>query len=442
MKLGLIGNMNNNNFAMMRYLRDLGADAHLLLYSNDGVGTLRHFRPDSDTWNIRNWSSFIHQTEIPNAPVAAFDFPLSALIDGRSKLRTLMGVEGSSVSAVTRTQVRRAYEGYDLLISSGSTPAVLARMGWALDLYYPYSPGVEFLGASWFNALLAGSWYQRLIYGALRRKQLLGISRVRRVVCCDPESMTILAQSGVPSIQLAVPMVYNREVPPVDPPTAPLARAYRLLAGAGLTILHHARLWWNNREGYSREENLRSTKNSDWLLRAFATLVASRPRSLPRLFIVEYGPDVQATKELVEQLGIQRAVTWLPTMARRELMWLLGRVSVGVGEFMNPPRMLWGGTGWETLASGKPLLQAFRFEEGEFDRIYGYPPPPMLPVLTEEDVLKQLLFLADHPEQATEIGRRAREWFDTYNGIALAKRWLDVATESSVLRETSVSTVS
>ena len=32
MKVALIGNMNNNNFSIMRYFRDLGIDAHLILF--------------------------------------------------------------------------------------------------------------------------------------------------------------------------------------------------------------------------------------------------------------------------------------------------------------------------------------------------------------------------------------------------------------------------
>ena len=37
MRLGILGNMNNNHFSLMRYMRDLGIDAHLLLYSDDGL---------------------------------------------------------------------------------------------------------------------------------------------------------------------------------------------------------------------------------------------------------------------------------------------------------------------------------------------------------------------------------------------------------------------
>jgi glycosyltransferase involved in cell wall biosynthesis len=430
MKIGLIGNMNNNNFAMMRYFRDLGADAHLLLYSDDGVGTLSHFTPAADTWALDRWAPFIHQTDIPNAPVAAFDAPLSTAVGVWAELRRLTGAQASAVSAVSRAQLRRAYGGYDRLIGSGTTPAALARIGQVLDVFYPYTTGVEFLGCHAFTAGLRGHWPRRMLYNALRRRQVLGISRARCVVCSDSEvTGTVLTRNSLPSIRQNIPMVYNREVTPADPPTLPLAEAHHALCGAGLTVLHHARLVWQQPCSYSDEDHLLNTKNNDWLIRAFAALVAARPSVCPRLFIVEYGRDIEATKELVAQLGIQNSVTWLPKMSRRELMWLLGRVSVGVGEFKNPRRMIWGGTGWETLASGKPLLQGFRFEDGEFADIYGCPPPPMLPVKADSDILEQLLFVADHPKRAADIGRRAREWFDTHNGIELAKKWLALVTE-------------
>jgi hypothetical protein len=429
MKIALIGNMNNNNFAMMRYFRDLGADAHLLLYANDGKGTLSHFTPEADTWEIERWTPFIHQTEIPNAPLAAIDAPLATLVAIGSKLRSIMGLQKSSVSSVTRGQIRRAYCGYDRLIASGSTPAALARIGRALDVFYPYSMGVEFLGCYEFTSSSLGPWHRQFIYRALRRRQLLGLARARCVVCTDREvTGRILAEFCVPSVHHTIPMVYNREKYPESPPTPALADALRLIKQAGLSLLHHARLMWKKNERYSNEEHLFSTKNSDWLIRAFAALIAARPHIAPRLFIVEYGPDVEATKKLVIELGIREYVTWLPKMARRELMWLLRRVSIGVGEFYNSDCMIWGGTGWETLASGKPLLQAFRFKEREFEEIYGYPPPPMLTVQSQADLLKNLIFAVDYPDKTAEIGVQASKWFDTYNGLSLAKKWLALAT--------------
>ena len=48
-KVALIGNMNNNNFALMRILRDNNINAHLFLYSNET------FLPQSDTTNFLKW---------------------------------------------------------------------------------------------------------------------------------------------------------------------------------------------------------------------------------------------------------------------------------------------------------------------------------------------------------------------------------------------------
>ena len=118
MKIGLIGNMNNNNFALMRYFRDLGADAHLLLYSNDGQGTLSHFKPESDTWEIERWLPYIHQTSIPNAPIAAFDFPLSWLWACRSAFIAWVGKTESWVRPVSRREIAKTYAGYDKLVAS------------------------------------------------------------------------------------------------------------------------------------------------------------------------------------------------------------------------------------------------------------------------------------------------------------------------------------
>ena len=62
MKIALIENMNNNHFALMRYLRDRGYDAHLFLSRGEGITSLTHFLPESDTFEIEKWEPYIHRT--------------------------------------------------------------------------------------------------------------------------------------------------------------------------------------------------------------------------------------------------------------------------------------------------------------------------------------------------------------------------------------------
>ena len=97
-----------------------------------------------------------------------------------------------------------------------------------------------------------------------------------------------------------------------------------------------------------------------------------------------------------------------------------------VGEFHTNEDVIWGGTGWEVLASGKPLLQSFRFKDGAFESTFGYPAPPMLPVVGPNCIFKHLIDMADHPEKGVAIGKEAAKWFNQYNGIGLAKKWLEL----------------
>ena len=428
MRVGLIGNMNNNNFSLLRYFRDLGADAHLLLCTNDGLGSLSHFRPESDTWDMTPWSPYVHHTRIPNAPIAAFDAPISSLFHAKYRLSAWRYGNRDIVAPVTAQDVATTYASCDRLIGSGMSPATLLRAGRALDVFYPYSTGVEFYKTGEFLSRGQGLWgLNRWVISQVAKKQAAGIRRAKHVLNADM-GMTdhVLRELGVEPVKLAIPMIYDREKLPLQAPSPVLKHAFDCISGSEFTLLHHARLSWRNPGQYSEQAWIKENKNNDAFIRAFAELVATRPALKPMLLLVEYGPDLDATQQLIAQLGIAPHVHWLPKMARRELMWLLSKVSVGVGEFYDVPRTIWGGTGWETLASGKPLLQGFQFAEGEFEAIYGHPPPPMLPVWSQQNILPHLLDMADHPERRDAIGQAAKAWFAEHNGIGLARKWLDL----------------
>lgn len=432
MKIGLIGNMNNNNFSLLRYFRDLGADAHLLLYAEDGQGSLSHFQPSADTWHLERWTPYIHQTAIPNTPIAALDFPFSWLMSARSFLKAKWGGNPTWVAPVSRSQVRSTYAAYDRLLASGLSPATLQRIARRLDIFYPYAIQVEFLEAPQFTSWLhSARGLTRYGLRLLRQRQARGIRAATRVFNADPGiTHETLVRHGARPLAMAIPMVYPHEDLPIAPPTEHLRQAQSQARAASFSALHHARLIWQNPGHWTPAEWRSENKNAPRFFRALAQLLQQRPTAQPRVFVVEYGPDVAATRSLISDLGLDPFVTWLPLMPRKELMWLLAQVSLAVGQFYDVPRMIWGGTGWEALASGKPILQGFQFADGEFESLYGYPAPPLLGVRTEADILAALLSVADRPEHLAAIGTAARAWFDRHNGIGLARQWLEQLTNS------------
>ena len=115
MRVALIGNMNNNYFSLMRYLRDAGVDAELLLFADE----LNHFLPENDTWDIDKWKLYIKQTKINGGALGQY-FKMSA------------------------ADIRREFEGYDYYIGCGFTPAYFYKAGMKLDLFTPYCVGIEY----------------------------------------------------------------------------------------------------------------------------------------------------------------------------------------------------------------------------------------------------------------------------------------------------------
>lgn len=430
MKVGLIGNMNNNNFVLMRYFQDLGVDAHLLLYLNDGKGSLSHFKPECDSWIIDKWKPFIHQTNIPNSPIAALDFPWSFLVQLFSGIQKLINNIEKPQQQVSKICITNTYIHYDRLIASGISPATLNRVGISLDIFYPYSNGVEFLMTGEFLVRF-DSILKKYLLSKVADYQKRGIIKSKKVINSEMGlTQDALTNIGVKPLNLAFPAVYDREQLPEYPITDVCKTAWDVISNSDFTILHHSRLMWKNPGIYSEGNWIKENKNNHWLLHGFAKLISKRPLLNARLLIVEYGPDIEATKLLAAELNILKYIQWMPKMERRELMWIIARVSLCVGEFYEVPRMIWGGTGWEALASGKPILQGFNFGIGEFENIFGYPPPPLLKVKNQDDVYSHLLRLSDDNNVCKQTGLEARHWFVKYNGIELAKQWLDLLINS------------
>ena len=219
MKIALLGNMNNNNFALLRYFRDLGVEADLLLMLDDGVDNLSHFSPESDTWDIGKWSAYIKQLAAPNRFISAIgnEFPWNILFWARFVLYIGPWKARSAMRPIDKKVTLAQLEGYDYYIGSGITPALLDSIGIPLDVFYPYSAGVEWFSAENMRHMLSsgGAPLYRRTARRVMEKQISGIKKARLVFSSDyGYTFSALRSIGIKPYFLQIPMVYLENTPP------------------------------------------------------------------------------------------------------------------------------------------------------------------------------------------------------------------------------------
>lgn len=441
MKIALIGNMNNNNFAMLRYFRHLGVDAHLFLYEEDGRFKSSHFGYAADTYYPEIYEQHItrtilrnHQSDVLGANIL-FRWAFYAMFIASKIAQKPHSIVYKPPRFGAKQMIKDTFSGYDTLIGSGYSPAILDRASVALTLFFPYSTGVEGVG-SVDERVGAGRikvvhWLTYPFYILARKKQIAALKKARVLISPDGEaSMNVFKNDvGRSAKILSLPTFYNLEdVPEQVTPELEAVRAR--IEKHSVSFVFHSRHLWQRTSGMSDRAYSQTSKNNHWAFEAFADLIKQRGDTNPLLITFDYGKDAAASKQLCADLGIEDHVLWLPTMARKDIAIILSWCDAGIGEFYSE-KIIWGGTGWEVLAAGKPLIQGFQFEDGEFERDFEQPVPPLLPVRAKEDILKHITQIADAPDEARKMGAAARVWFDTHNGLGLAKKWLQILKDAT-----------
>lgn len=430
MKIGLIGNMNNNNFAFMRYLIDLGYDAKLIIFKSEIMGNSSHFSPDSDSWQMEKWNKYIVQCDLSEDPVSIFNFPISYLLSIRTVLKKLYSNINIIKKPVSNNKIFNIFSDYDFLIGSGITPSILNKAGLKLDIFFPYSFGIEWLGSPTFlNKLNSNNFIVRFIAKKILNKQLNALKLANSILCVsDDVTKNVLNKYDLKFKSSLYPMLYNLEKLPTKNLTKDNEANYRIgelvkeINKSDFSIFCHSRHIWVNDNLFGENDWKKMNKNSDWIIRAFANFLKKKSKKNPILILFEYGKDFEISKKLCIDLKIDKHVFWLPILERKNIMWFLSKINVGVGEFYEIENMLFGGTGYEILSSGKPFIQSFNFDEKSFFNQYSVPLPPVLSASNIQEIENQLISLSTDKNLYDEISRSSKEWFNNNCGIGLADK--------------------
>jgi hypothetical protein len=156
-----------------------------------------------------------------------------------------------------------------------------------------------------------------------------------------------------------------------------------------------------------RDQNPSLTKGSDLMLRAAANVAAEGHRF--RLVLVEWGMDVDASKALVSELGIEQLVSWIPPMNKKSLWHQYCRSHAVLDQFSLPAL---GGVGFEVLALGRRLIT--KIDVDQLKLFFGCAPP----VFSGTDVMEltnSIRSVVLDPEDKAQKGMAGRQWIKDYH---------------------------
>ena len=385
MRVLCLGNMNNNFFSLVRYLRDRGHDAHLMPQGYEPA----HFDPSCDAGDDSH-QTFMRRLDWPEPP---------------------------SFTGLDLAAFRAMASSYDFVIGCGFAPALMHEAGLRLDLFLPY-------GSDLYEVAFPG----HPAYARIQEAQAQGIRRARFVSYGSwPPHLESLKRLGCAGeiLNLVIPMVYT---PSYDPARLRAGcrdtelgdRVLALREESDLLVVHPTRHVWKTASDPA------SMKGNDILVRGLRELIDARPDTRPGLALFEYGPDVEETRRLVESLGLRDRVAWFPTLPRRQVMAIMAHADAVATLFVVGGLIC--GSMSEGLLMGKPLL-GFREDHkhrGQFPTIYE-----IMNAGTPEQVRDRLCEWYDDPQRHRAMGEAGRRWLmeniidmalDTIEGLMRGER--------------------
>lgn len=387
-RIALVGNMNNNFFAICRHLRDRGYDAHLYFPSIP-----EHFQPQCDTLT-NNYEHYCHN----------IDHWIS-----------------KGIYHIEPNIVKKELDNYDIVISQGDPATILNYCGIEIDIYYPYGSDVykyaylpsQFSWKDKVKALLGRSQISlRNMAKGTPHKYLREAIRTAKFVFAEKTNKDFEDKLFGLDLKgefkpIPMPFIYVKEYE-----SALTNRSYntkrknevdKLRSSSSLIILYHGRQEWAT---YCNDF---TGKNTHHLIHGFEQFVKNNPSSDAVLAMLEYGSDVEASKKLISHLQIEDRVVWLGTMDRKNILYLISQVDICTGEFGRS--YLTFGTIVEAMAMAKPVIH--HRKDDLYTKVYAelY---PMYNAKHPDEICMSIQSYYENPEMGELIGKKAREWVERY----------------------------
>lgn len=337
-----IGDMNGNAQALARRFVEQGHKCEILPFYEDYANS-KHFA------YCKSEAKIFHYKDIKiynGYPTLAYHYIYGPLI---KFILDLVYARKKKPIIVKKNVLKKILLRENLIIiGTGISPVLLENLNRPLDIYYPSSQGVEFIGSPEGLENNKGSILRLGLGKFLKSKMMSALEKVSLVVNSD-EGLTHETMS-----KLKLKRYHLDIIPIVEPHNNKFEITSNIYNSIELVMF--SRLHWVRPEGYDPLNWEKENKNNDLFISAFANFVKNNTVGKnTKLTIVEYGKDILETRYLIQKLGIHGNVHFHPIVQKEEIMPFLNRYDILVGEFYKHNASI-GGTGLEALQLQKPFI--------------------------------------------------------------------------------------
>ena len=401
-KVALIDNMNNNFFSIARYLRDQGLDAHLFSLKN----SYAHFDPQADSFDDTTKMSWLHE--------------LSRAYDAKD---WLIGGYAEDLQFLND---------YDVIVACGMTLAFLHKAKIPIDIIVPYGSDLYMAPFVCFS----GPRLKRGVFDLLTRRAHHQKSAFKAATyICSSNSLPLFDEAvnklGLKALNLGIPMLYNKLDFNQD-----VDGIWGFLDKHDFVVFNHARqLWRTDVDGLKDFKKFGGYKRNDRMIEGFAQFISKTHFKNPILIMFDYGPDVSASKALIQELKIEGNVVFMPLMERKYIMSGLSLADFGSGSFRENLCGI-GGTTYEVLASGTPTITHTNGQLTNTNSFYYQ--APILDACSSNQICKIFEEFEADPNKYHQIGKASKEWFNANLGEGLAAKYVKLIVEAAENKKTDI----
>ena len=148
-------------------------------------------------------------------------------------------------------------------------------------------------------------------------------------------------------------------------------------------------------------------KGNDNVIRA--TKILKDQGYKPQVVFIEWGNDVDASKELIKELDVEDLINWSPMLNKQQLWEMYIQSTAVIDQFLLPGI---SGVSFEAMTLGIPVIT---HDEGDLNERFFGKAPPLLAASNPEQVATQIKKLIVEKKMRSKVGNKSAKWILDYH---------------------------